>query len=147
MELFPVCCNRQKNKVAEENGKKFKINCSKAYYLKIKIDGGLISSEQIEKCDYLFVRDYECLHNKTEFYCVELKGKNRKKAFEQIQNTISYIREKHISLLSKDKILGFIVSSKIPKAGLDGTKMKQVFAKNYGKELKIKNVELIYTPS
>ena len=143
---FPDCCDVEK-KVAQENGKKFKIECSKTYYLKVHIDDCLISCKQVSKCDYLFIRDYECLQGETEFYFVELKGSNIKKAFEQIKNTISYIKSNHISSLSKNKILGFIVSSKVPRGGVDVTRMKLEFSKKYGREpLKIQCKKIIHTP-
>lgn len=144
---FPDCCDVEK-KVAQENGKKFKIECSKTYYLKVHIDDCLISCKQVSKCDYLFIRDYECLQGETEFYFVELKGSNIKKAFEQIKNTISYIKSNHISSLSKNKILGFIVSSKVPRAGVDVAIMKQEFRDKYGGELlKIQNNQLVHIPT
>lgn len=144
---FPNCCDTKRNKVAQENGKKFEIKCSETYYLKVRIDDCLISCKQVNKCDYLFIRDYECLQGETEFYFVELKGSDIKKAFEQIKNTISYIKSNHISSLSKNKILGFIVSSKVPRGGVDVTKMKLEFSKKYGREpLKIQCKKIIHTP-
>ena len=145
IENFPKCCDAKSNKVAKENGKRFEIQCAKNYYLKIRVDGCLNADKTTKKCDYLFIRDYECEYNETEFYFVELKGSEIDKAFEQIDNTIQHIKTR-IPSLTKEKILGFIVSSKVPKGGIDTTKLKQRFAKQHGKTLEVKNNKLIYGP-
>ncbi|RIY36894.1 hypothetical protein CKY20_05035 [Capnocytophaga canis] len=151
IENFPKCCDAKSNKVAKENGKRFEIQCAKNYYLKIRVDGCLIPNTDRTKCDYLFIRNYPSKTNKmetekeTEFYFVELKGKNIDEAFEQIENTIKHIKTQ-IPFLTKEKILGFIVSSKVPKGGTDTTKLRQKFAKKYGRNLHIQNKEFKYMP-
>ena len=87
---FPDCCDVEK-KVAQENGKKFKIECSKTYYLKVHIDDCLISCKQVSKCDYLFIRDYECLQGETEFYFVELKAEGKRENLSPLQK--NFIRK------------------------------------------------------
>ncbi|WP_392447050.1 hypothetical protein ACF3OB_06020 [Capnocytophaga canis] len=91
IENFPKCCDAKSNKVAKENGKRFEIQCAKNYYLKIRVDDCLNADKTTKKCDYLFIRDYECKSDETEFYFVELKGSEIDKAFEQIDNTIQHI--------------------------------------------------------
>lgn len=142
---FPNCCDITSNKVASEKGKRFEIKCSKDYYLKIRVDGCIIDDKTVKKCDYLFIRDYDDEEGKTEFYFVELKGSEIDKAFQQLLSTIKHIKGK-VNNLAKDQILGFIVSSKYPKTGTGDTKLRQEFAKNHGKELRIKNKEIIHTP-
>lgn len=148
---FSDCCDAQSNKVANEKGKRFEIQCTKDYYLKIRVDGCLNADKTTKKCDYLFVRNYPSKsdkmekENETEFYFVELKGSEIDKAFEQIVNSIQYIKTQ-IPFLTKEKIFGFIVSSKVPKGETDMTKLKQKFANQYGKILEVKNKELTYSP-
>ncbi|THD32283.1 hypothetical protein [uncultured Flavobacterium sp.] len=131
---YPVCCS--KSKVASENGKRFEIN-SNEDFTRIRIDGCLIASQNVEKCDFGFVR-----HSNDDFYFVELKGKEIEKAYNQILNTIDYFN----SVIPKEKRFGFIVSSSVPKAGISTNNLKQDFAKKYGRILEIKNKVLPYTP-
>lgn len=140
--LYPHCCDLRKT--AQEKGKKYEIDCS-GVYLRIRIDSCVINLNDVEKCDYLFVRDYKCGDNKTEFYFVELKGSNIEKAFNQIIEAIIHIKNFPIPL-KKDIIFGFIISSKVPKGGTDVTKLKQLFASKFGKKLEVKNFHLIHKP-
>ncbi|MFK8281419.1 hypothetical protein [Capnocytophaga cynodegmi] len=146
IKSYPNCCDTKSNKVANEKGKRFEIQCAKNYYLKIRVDDCLNADKTTKKCDYLFIRDYECESDETEFYFVELKGSEIDKAFEQIVNTAQYIKTQ-IRSLPKEKILGFIVSSKFPKGGTDTTKLRQKFAKKYGRNLHIQNKEFKYMPN
>lgn len=131
------CCS--KSKVASENGKRFEI-VSNEDFTKIQIDNCLISSQQVQKCDFGFVR-----HFNNEFYFVELKGKDVKKAFNQIISTIDHFENNFIRI-PKDKRHGFIVSSKNPLTGQATNILKLEFAKKYGKLLEIKNIHCKCTP-
>lgn len=131
------CCS--KSKVASENGKKFEIVSSEDF-TKIKIDDCLISSQQVEKCDFGFVR-----HSNNEFYFVELKGKDVKKALSQIINTISIFESTFIKI-PQAKRFGFIVSSRNPLSSVETNNLKQAFAKNYGRLLEIKSIHCKYIP-
>lgn len=133
----PRCC--VKSKVASENGKRFEVNCNEDF-TKIKIDNSLITSQQIEKCDFGFVR-----HSNDDFYFVELKGKEIEKAYKQILSTIDYFN-RNLIIIPKDKKFGFIVSSMVPKAGINMNNLKQDFAKKHGRILEIKNKVLLHTP-
>lgn len=130
-------CN--KSRVASEKGKRFEI-VSQEDFTKIRIDGGVINSQQIGKCDFGFIR-----HNNNDFYFVELKGKDIDTGFEQLKSTIS-IFNKQLIKIPKNQRFGFIVSSKIPKSGTDVNNLKQKFAKDLGKVLKIQNRELKHKP-
>lgn len=132
-----ACCS--KSKVASENGKRFEIH-SPEDFTKIRIDGCLIPSQNIEKCDFGFVR-----HLNQHFYFVELKGKNIQKAYNQIINTIKYFDANFI-VIPKNMRFGFIISSSVPKAGVNANNLKQDFAKKFGRKLEIKNKELKYVP-
>lgn len=137
IEAYRDCCT--KSKVASENGKRFEID-SKEDFTRIKIDNGLISSQQIEKCDYGFIR-----HSNDEFYFVELKGKEIKKALSQIISTIEHFNNQFIRV-PKDKRYGFIVSSKNPLVGQTTNILKLDFAKKHGKILEIKNIHYKHVP-
>ncbi len=127
-------CNKTS---AEENGRKFVIEIpkeSKENFCRIEIDGCFITHENVEKCDFVFVR---CANDDT--YYVELKGQKIKKAYSQITTTIKTHFPK-----PKDKIFGFIVASRVPKAGQDINKLKKDFIKNYGQKLEIGTKKYIH---
>lgn len=132
-----ACCS--KSKVTSENGKRFEIT-SQEDFTKIKIDDCLIASQNIEKCDFGFVR-----HLNNQFYFVELKGKDIQKAYNQIIGTINYFNA-HLIKIPQNMRFGFIISSYVPKAGIAPNILKQDFAKKFGKKLEIKNIEFKYFP-
>jgi uncharacterized protein YjbI with pentapeptide repeats len=131
------CCT--KSKVASENGKRFEI-VSNEDFTRIRIDNCLIASQQVQKCDFGFVR-----HSNNEFYFVELKGKDVKIALDQIISAIS-IFESTIIKIPKNNRLDFIVSSRNPLSGTETNNLKQAFAKKYGRLLEIKSVQCKYIP-
>lgn len=133
----PTCCN--KSKVASENGKRFGI-ISNENFTRIRIDGCLIASQHVEKCDFGFIR-----HSSQEFYFVELKGKEIQKAYNQIVSTINYFSDNFIDI-PQNMRFGFIISSSVPKAGISANVLKQDFAKKFGRKLEIKNRELEFFP-
>lgn len=125
------------SRAANENGKRFEI-VSKEEFTKIKIDGGLITSPQIEKCDFGFIR-----HSNSDFYFVELKGKDIDKAYSQLINTIKHF-DANLIKIHKNQRFGFIVGSKYPRASTANQKLKLDFASKHGKSLDIQNRELKY---
>ena len=127
------------SRAANENGKRFEI-VSKEEFTKIKIDGGIISSPQIEKCDFGFIR-----HANGDFYFVELKGKDIDKAYSQLVNTIKHF-DTHLLRVQKHQRFGFIVGSKYPRASTANQKLKLDFASKHGKSLDIQNRELKHIP-
>nr|WP_315176416.1 hypothetical protein [uncultured Flavobacterium sp.] len=131
------CC--VENKVAKENGKRFEI-VSNENFTKIRIDDCLIDSQEIEKCDFGFVR-----HSNDEFYFVELKGKDVKKALNQITSTITIFESAFIKI-PKEKRFGFIISSRNPLSSAETNNLKQAFAKKIGRLLEIKSVHCKYIP-
>ncbi|TDW52072.1 hypothetical protein EV144_101752 [Flavobacterium sp. 270] len=137
IEANQDCC--LKSKVASENGKRFEI-ISNECFTRIRIDDCLITSKQVQKCDFGFVR-----HSNDEFYFVELKGKDVKVALDQIVSAIS-IFESSIIKIPKEKRFGFIVSSRNPLSGTETNNLKQAFAKKYGRLLEIKNKCCPYIP-
>ncbi|OOV13309.1 hypothetical protein [Flavobacterium sp. LM4] len=131
------CCSN--SKVASENGKRFEI-VSNEDFKRIRIDDCLITSMQIQKCDFGFVR-----HSNDDFYFVELKGKDVKIALNQIISTIN-IFESNFIKTPKDKRYGFIISSRNPLSSTETNNLKQAFAKKYGRLLEIKSREHKYIP-
>jgi hypothetical protein len=76
---------------------------------------------------------------------VELKGKDIQKSYNQLVSAIAEL-ENNLIKVPKNKRFGFIVSSKVPKSGIDINNLKQDFLKNYGKKLEVKNKILFYVP-
>lgn len=83
--------------------------------------------EQIEKCDYLF-EIYDKVNIILVIY-VELKGKDIKKAYDQLVSTIKYCQDKH----NQFKKECHVVASRVPKAGTE----LQVLKKNLSTQYKI----------
>lgn len=137
IEAHQGCCS--KSKVASENQKRFEVD-SREDFTKIRIDDCLISSQQVQKCDFGFVR-----HSNEEFYFVELKGKDVKIALNQIISTIS-IFETTLIRIPQAKRFGFIISSRNPLSSTETNNLKQAFAKKYGKLLEIKSKEYRHRP-
>ncbi len=72
--------------VVEENNRKFTLNTSSAASAKkIRIDGGVIKSHEVKKCDFMISVAY--LESKF-VYLVELKGSDIPRAIEQLESTI-----------------------------------------------------------
>jgi hypothetical protein len=137
IEAHQDCCS--KSKVASENGKRFEIE-SNENFTRIRIDACLIPSQQVQKCDFGFVR-----HSNNEFYFLELKGKDVKIALNQIISTIN-IFETTLIRMPQTKRFGFIVSSRNPLTSTETNNLKQAFAKKYGRLLEIKSVYCKYIP-
>ena len=125
------------SKIAVENGMRFEI-FSKDEFKRIRIDNCFIKSLEIEKCDFGFYRK-----SNEDLYFVELKGKQINKAFDQIISTIKYF-ENNLIKIPKTKRFGFIVSTKVPRAGTDVKNLIQKFKRDFGQDLKIKNHVLQY---
>ena len=124
------------NTSACEKGRTFRIEfkTEKEIVCRIKVDACVITSQVVEKCDYVFVR---CTNK--DHYFVELKGGDIKKAYGQIITTITT----HI-LCHKDKRYGFIICSKVPKGGTNVQKIKEEFIKQYGQKLEVKQNEFTH---
>jgi len=121
---------------AHEKGKTFRfITNLKGDICKLKVDGCLISSQTVPKCDYLFYSN-----SGKEFYFVELKGTDIEKAFEQICATIKHVNTIANIQIKKNKIHGFVVSSAVPAAANQRVRHLQAkFARDIGTRLYVKN--------
>ena len=138
IDVNSICCIE--SKVASENNKRFEILLEEKF-IRFKIDDCLINSKKIEKCDFGFYRKLN-----EDFYFVELKGKQISKALDQIISTINYF-ENNLIKIPKNNRFGFIICSKVPKAGTDVKNLIQKFKKSYGKDLKIKSNVIEYKPN
>jgi hypothetical protein len=76
----------RKQIVVEENKKKYELKNKDHIVAVYQVDGKLISSKEISKCDNLIVD----LDSKIAIF-VELKGSNLRHAFEQIDSTITQL--------------------------------------------------------
>ena len=77
-------------------------NISKKKILGFHVDGGLIVSKQIRKCDYALVVEEDLC------YLIELKGQGIEEACEQLSVTIEYFSENY----KMQKFVGRIVVSR-----------------------------------
>ncbi len=98
-----MSCDIRKHLVVEENNKKYRLENPKGNLLaSFHVDGGMIRSKKIMKCDHLLL-DF----NSRKSILVELKGTDLKHAFEQIENTLM----RFASVLSRYKVYARIVTS------------------------------------
>lgn len=108
-KLHTIFTRNQKIPV-EENGKRYYINnLNHECIAKVKIDGGLISSSENSKADYMVIR---CDHN--IIYIIELKGSDVKKACSQILSTLKILT----TLIGTASIHARIICSRVPAPAL-----------------------------
>lgn len=100
--------------VAEENRKKFVINKpADIPVCKVQVDGCLITSQQVRKCDYFF----EVGTIPKRYFLVELKGSDLSGAIEQLVSTYDHFSPKLGAKVSQYSAI--VVSSVVPKANND----------------------------
>lgn len=118
---------RNKKIIVEENKKKYIANNIKQECIaKVRVDGGLISNQDIGKSDYILIR---CEHDIV--YIIELKGCDVAKACEQILSTIAYLSFS----LRGCTIHGRIICSRAPTPALRSshyTKLERQCRENGG---------------
>lgn len=113
--------------VAEENGKKFSLlNPARKKICKVKVDGCLITSQIIQKCDYMF----EVSGKPSKYFLVELKGGDVETAVDQILSTFKSVNSKIKS--SPNNYTGIIVSTAVPKAEQKFRNLQEQSLKNHG---------------
>ncbi len=101
-----VQCDARSIFAVQENKKTYRLlNEERREICQVRIDGGLIQEDNIKRCDYGF---WICEANLV--FLVELKGKNIKKAIEQLISTINVLRNE----LQGRKINARVVLSKVP---------------------------------
>ncbi|NJO15829.1 MAG: hypothetical protein HC877_08800 [Thioploca sp.] len=126
---FEKCTETIHHKVipVEENKRKFIIENNHAKKVnKVKVDGCLID-DQREKCDYLFEIYDDVKLNIILVIYVELKGKDVKKAYNQLVSTIKFCEDKH----KRFKRECYIVASRVPKAGTEIQVLKKNLSTHY----------------
>ncbi len=140
MYNFGECSEEINNSIVSLKEKKSKFilhNHEKLILFKVKVDGCLINKGS--KCDWLLVntKNHQALF-------VELKGRDIKHAFEQIENSINIICNKKNTYISEpfSKCHVYIVSSKVLKSAI-----LQKVNKNFKKKFKdihplVKNREM-----
>ena len=123
---------------AKENGKKFNFdNRSHKTICRVRVDGCLITSQEVKKCDFLFK-----VCEDDRYYLVELKGGAVDEAVLQIISTFDIVNAKVKTL--PEKYAGVIVSSSVP-AGTE-QKFRRLQEKVYReKHLRIKKTHFQHT--
>jgi hypothetical protein len=106
-------------------------NPNREKILLLKVDGCAIKEPKTLRCDYALV---PC--DQVEIY-VELKGSDIAKAFKQIESTINLLSSKVAQL----KILGFIISTRVPMQSTDVQQLKSQLKKKFNATIRIKNIE------
>ncbi len=84
--------NAKRNVVLKEKGEKseFRLhNDSEKEIVVYKIDGGILTSNEIKKCDYGVYTEQDVL------YLIELKGSDYRHALDQIMSTIDTLLKKN----------------------------------------------------
>ncbi|SHF09756.1 hypothetical protein SAMN02745164_01780 [Marinitoga hydrogenitolerans DSM 16785] len=102
---YEVEIKKVKKIVIEEKKKKLIINNKlEKEVVKVHVDSPNSPIEMEKKCDYLFF-----VNERNLYYYLELKGRDIKKAYEQILNTKRFFKTK------KDESIGIIIHSNKPK--------------------------------
>jgi len=120
---------RDKLIVCEENKRKITfVNSDETEVEKVKVDGCEITDNNVNKCDYLVIK------NAIERY-VELKGGDIRHAIKQISSTINILSTNP----SKGFKESFVISSKCPLSSAELKVYKKKFKQNFNSTLLIKN--------
>lgn len=97
--------------VATENGKRFELdNRTNADICKVRVDGCLITDNDVRKCDFFF----EVGGITKSYFLVELKGVDLNSAVKQIESTYDLLNAK--LRVSVENFKGIIVASAVPAA-------------------------------
>jgi hypothetical protein len=134
MKSLPECEEyRTDTKVVlQENRSKIAfLNPNQDKILTIKIDGCVISDNNVLRCDYAIV-----LSNEVEIY-IELKGSDIPHAVKQIESTIKLLSEDP----KKIRKLCFVVSTRVPKQTTSIQNLQSQFKKNFNASFRIKNIQ------
>jgi hypothetical protein len=134
---------------AEEEGVVFIIE-SKEKCCRVQIDKGIVTDDNVKKCDYVFVR---C--KKPDFYYVELKSnyKEIEHAYEQIKITIHEHFPADLlpsEIHKKKRTYGFIIyaykanHSKTPQTNQRLKVLKDKFKRECGESLQVERSPYIH---
>lgn len=141
------CCCTSRFTV-EERKSSFSICCSTTRFVdKYKIDGYFDSDATHKKCDYLFIYHHT---NRDTFIFVELKGEDIKRAFKQLDNTISiFDKEKFFAGMKGFELIGAIVFTRNPADDATIRKLKKGIYekfKKYNLQIESKKFNMRYDP-
>ena len=132
---FEECSERSRNKIvtAEENGKKLTIRNPKRKRInRVTVDNCLIKGDK-KRCDYLF----EINEPMDKIFYLELKGKNIKKAYEQLVSTVDFCKKRHGEIHKQC----YIISSRVPQSGTDVNVLKRKMQQKHNIQLFVKTKE------
>ncbi len=113
---FEDCGTKKKFPIRKEDKNSFQIvNPSNQYLCETQIDGGLINTSTIKKCDWM----YKILDKETKslerFFLFELKGKGKfDDVYDQFESTYNFLKGKDPEH-SKVPRVAFAISTGIPK--------------------------------
>lgn len=103
-----------------------------------KIDGGIIDSNEVNKCDY------GILTENNDFFLVELKGADINHAIDQINSTIDLLFKRDKKIVKT--LSARIVLSKVKIPNIIETKerkLKQLLHNNYGRGTYCRKTQLL----
>jgi hypothetical protein len=131
MKRFPNCEVTRKDKKIplEENQSKITFENPKRLEIRILNVDGCAITEGL-RCDYAMTSDMV----KEEFY-IELKGRDIKHAFAQIETTIQSISAN----VKEEPKFCFVISTRCPLSGPEIQKMQKMMMKKYKAILVVKN--------
>jgi hypothetical protein len=122
--------------VAQEHKRKFVINKgANLAVCKVKVDGCLITEQNIRKCDYLF----EIGTIPKNYLLVELKGSDLNGAVEQLVSTYDRLAPQLNS--EPQQFRAFVVSSVVPKSNSAFRAHQQRLMKNKGLRLERSSIQ------
>lgn len=137
---------RRSKATCKEKGKSYTFDqsvCRKQWpIISLHIDGGIIDSNNYNKCDYAYVLLDRINGGKGRIIFIELKGGNVNHAIQQLEASISMDIFKDLNREYK-KIYGRIVSSSVPKIR-DGSYIElQKRLRKLGGNLKIQEINFV----
>ena len=115
----------------ENRGKITFLNQNQDKILVIKVDGCVITSNEILRCDYALI---PC--DEIEIY-VELKGSDIVHAVEQLESTIRLLSDNP----QKIKKLCFVVSTRVPRQTTSIQQLQSQFKKKFNASFRVKNIQ------
>lgn len=130
-------CTCSSRFTVQENRRTFSINKNvcEVDLEKIKVDGFLINSTAIKKCDYLYI------YNKSNTYIfVELKGSDIKHALDQLKSVIEYFYNEKV-INTNTTIRGAVAFSTYPGNNSTYRTAKARLMNNLSK--KFKNINIV----
>jgi hypothetical protein len=118
-----------------ESGRRFEIrNYKKRVIKKVRIDGCVINDAR-PRCDFLFEVDgrIPCAAY------VELKGSDVKKAYSQIEATLTALRPRHGAC----RVLCYIVASRVPRITPSVQQLIIMMGRRHGAELRVGTTQIV----